>query len=813
MHDRESLINEIEHLKAQLVAKDTDLRKYKTLFECSADALSIIDLATGKFIECNQAAIRLHGVKSEANFLELRPTDISPEYQPCGKSSLEMATEYIEKTVTKGPQLFQWEHSRLDGSTFPCLVSLTALPLNERMLVLAIGRDISELVKTQEELQSAFKEVTRFKNAYLEEKEKFEKFVDLAPIGVAINRLDDGAFDYVNTEFSRFSGYDVDELNQMDYWQLTPKRYEQQEGEQLALLSASGRYGPYNKEYIHKSGYTYPVQLSGVKIANSKGEEFIWSVIQDISKQKDIEAQLSIAKEQAESMAFRMRLANDSAEIGVWEWDILTNELIWDEWMYKLYGISSETFSGAYEAWEKSLHPDDLESAKNQLFDAVQGNGQYDPEFKVIHPNGQIRTIKASAEIIRNDDGDAIRVIGVNYDITDKVDAIKQLELAKKAAEQANHAKSEFLANMSHEIRTPMNAILGGLQMIKGVQLDPKLSLILDNAASSASSLLTIINDILDYSKIEDNKLELEQAPFSMLEVIKSVTFEVDPIVSNKGIELITLVDDNFEDGWLGDVVRVKQILLNLVSNAVKFTEQGSVKVAMTALNQSNKSVVELKVVDTGIGMDDEAQARIFERFSQADSSTTRKFGGTGLGMSITVNLIKMMGGTIDVSSKLNKGTKVTVTLPLEKTALASLSDSPKSVLPPDLSARHILIAEDNDINQVLIESMLSATNAKITMVENGALAVEAIKREHFDLVLMDIQMPVMDGRQALTEIKALGFNQPVIALTANVMLDDVKRYLAEGFSAHIGKPVDMNELYGLLTRYLCCSSERTNIH
>ncbi len=670
--------------------------------------------------------------------------------------------------------------------------------MNDKILSLE-----AKIKRLESQLKDAVSEKNRYELAYQEEKEKFGQFVNLAPVGIAINRMDDGSFDYVNNEFSRFTGYEVDELNQMDYWQLTPKFYEEQEQEQLESLAKTGRYGPYQKEYIHKIGHTYPVLLSGIKIAKSTGEEFIWSVVQDISRQKKVEQQAQAAQEEAEFSTFRMKLANDSAGIGVWEWDLLTNALIWDEWMYRLYGVSPEEYSGAYEAWENSVHPDDIEMARTKLNDAVEGTGIYTPEFRVVHPGGQVRTMKASAEVIRDENGKGLKVIGVNYDVTDKIKAINELKLAKREAEQANQSKSDFLANMSHEIRTPMNAILGGLQLLKNRELGQDNRVLVENASFSAKSLLTIINDILDYSKIQENKLDLELEPFSLIDVLDSVKFDVETQASDKGIELLEIIDDNFVDGWIGDIVRVKQILLNLVANAVKFTEQGTVKVGLSCKTYQGKESICINVIDSGIGMSEEAQRRIFERFVQADTSTTRKFGGTGLGMSITVNLIKMMGGNIDLRSVLNKGTTIRVLLPLEKSGKFIKEDSQKSVIAPQLRGKRILIAEDNEINQLVVESMLKATKADLTIVENGQLAVDAIKKEDFDLVLMDIQMPGMDGVEAQKRISTLKVNIPVIALTANVMVSEVNHYLEQGFVAHIGKPVDMNNLYGVLFQYL----------
>jgi len=656
----------VDQLKAQLSNERAENIKYKKLFEVSGDALSIIDVKSGRFTECNQAAINLHGVESEEKFLNLKPSDISPEYQPCGRRSEEMAGEYIENTLTKGPQVFQWVHSRIDGSSFPCLVSLATLNVNSQSLILAIGRDISQLVETQDQLQ--------------------------------------------------------------------------------------------------------------------------------------------IAKTQADTNTLRMKLANESAQIGVWEWDVVSGELIWDEWMYKLHGITENFFSGAYETWSHSIHPDDIKEFNKQLEDAVAGIGTFNPEFRVVHPNGQVKTIKASAEVFRDNDGNALKVIGVNYDITDKINAINainELEVAKHKAEQATQTKSEFISNMSHEIRTPMNAILGGLQMVNTNSIDAKSKVMLKNAVSSCRSLLTIINDILDYSKIESNKLNLEQEPFSMRDIVKSVKFELDGIVNNKGIQIVSNIDEIFNDRWLGDIVRVKQTLLNIVSNAVKFTEKGSVNIYLNQILYHEKQAISIEVADTGIGMSEEAQANIFDRFSQADNSTTRKFGGTGLGMSITLNLIRLMGGTIDVKSKVGRGTTIRVILPLAITNNSVSSLVQKSMTPPSLRGKKILIAEDNEINQIVVQSMLESTKATLTIVDNGKQALEAAKKEDFDLILMDIQMPEMDGVEAMQNIRDVNKHIPIVALTANAMVDDVSNYLSQGFGAHVAKPVEISTLYGILKSFI----------
>lgn len=800
---KNNLEQENTKLKRAIAELTYERDKYKKIFDASADAYSVIDLSSGKFIECNQAAIDMHGVNSMGNFLNLSPADLSPELQPCGNRSDVLAKAHINCAIEQGFHSFKWIHSRLDGTTFNCLVNLTGLFIEGSQLILAVGRDISDIEIAQKQISTEASEKQRFKQAFLGEKEKFEKFVDLAPVGIAINSISDGSFEFVNEEFGRITGYSVDELNQMDYWQLTPEKYEKQEHEQLELLAKYGQYGPYQKEYIHKNGNVYPVLLSGIKITDSKGETFIWSVVQDIAHQKQSEQQIKTAKEKVDSFALRMQLANDSAGIGVWELDLKTEKLVWDSWMYKLYGISELEFSCTYQAWLDRVHVDDVEHNERMLDEAINGVGIYDPEFRVVHPDGNIRTIKASAEILRDSHGVAIKVVGVNYDVTEKVDAIRKLFDAKLAAENAAQSKSDFLANMSHEIRTPMNAILGGLQLLKNTSLPEELRAVLKNASYSGQSLLTIINDILDYSKIESNQLQLEKASFSLTEVLDSITYDLDSLVSEKRIGFTVNKDESYYEYWVGDLVRVKQILLNLSSNAVKFTDKGSVKINASSKIYEGKEAIYLEVVDSGIGMSKEVTEHIFERFTQADSSTTRKYGGTGLGMSITISLVKMMGGEIDIQSKQGLGTTVTIKLPLPKANNIADKAPKKSFKAPNLKGKKILIAEDNNINQVLIKAMMAKTNADITIVENGLLAFEAVGSERFDLVLMDIHMPIMDGIEANQQIKTILPNLPIIALTANVMDKDVKHYYQQGFIFHVPKPIDINELYGTLRRCL----------
>ncbi|WP_286234560.1 ABC transporter substrate-binding protein [Thalassotalea sediminis] len=376
----------------------------------------------------------------------------------------------------------------------------------------------------------------------------------------------------------------------------------------------------------------------------------------------------------------------------------------------------------------------------------------------------------------------------------------KHIDEARRIAEEANNAKSLFLANMSHEIRTPMNGVLGTLQLLKDMPLTEEAHDLLIKATYSSEMLLTIINDILDFSKIDAQKLSLESKPFNLNNLLDSLVLSLKPVTEEKGITLQIIKGTNYNHGWLGDSVRTKQILLNLSANAVKFTQKGSVTIF---LDTDINGKLFMKVEDTGIGMEQEVIENLYNRFEQADNSTTRKFGGTGLGMAICKSLIDMMKGSIQVSSKLGVGTTFEVTLPLEKTEVLASAQKAVKVEVPSLAGIKILLAEDNRINQTIFTSMMKATNCEIVIANNGQEAVDLVGQHNVDLVFMDIQMPVMDGMQAGQIIRELYPNIPIVALTANVMEEDVKRYLDCGFVHHIGKPIDAQALYVCCTKFI----------
>ena len=357
---------------------------------------------------------------------------------------------------------------------------------------------------------------------------------------------------------------------------------------------------------------------------------------------------------------------------------------------------------------------------------------------------------------------------------------------------------------MSHEIRTPMNGVLGMLQLLEKEPLSDKTKTLVSTAVYSAKTLLRILNDILDYSKIESHSLSLETTEFSIEKTMESILSNEFPKAFDKDVKVSIDYEPTMPTYWYGDAVRVRQIFMNLVSNAIKFTKQGSIDIQLKAEQRKGKHGLVFTIVDSGIGMSKRALASLFDRFTQADISTTREFGGTGLGVSITHELVTLMGGRINVTSEVDKGTTFVVFLPIiPSTSAIEPSEKVFKKVAPNLSGRTILIAEDNEINQEVVKSMLADTNATLHLVSNGQLAIEAYKQYQPDIVLMDIHMPIMDGKKACQLIKQQYGHAKIIALTANVMEQDVQDYLKIGFDGHLGKPIEFCALYSLLEKWL----------
>jgi PAS domain S-box-containing protein len=540
----------------------------------------------------------------------------------------------------------------------------------------------------------------------------------------------------------------------------------------------------------------------------------------DITERKQATDRLLLLSE-------RLQLATHVAQIGIWDWDVVNNELLWDESMYQLYGIQQENFGGAYEAWACTIHPEDRSYAEGEIQAALRGEREYAPEFRIVWPDGSIRYIKAESKTIQDLDGKPLRMIGTNIDISERKhseDKLRhyqdQLEetvqqrtaellLARDAAEAANKAKSVFLANMSHELRTPLNAILGFSQFMHMDQtLKPSQHEILEIINSSGNHLLKLINDVLEIAKIEAGKLQLESTTFDLHKLVREVFDMMRLPAQQKGLKLMLDQASEFPRYVRGDEARLRQVLVNMVSNAVKFTETGGVTIRLRAQKKAQQLLL-IEVEDTGPGISEADQQRLFKPFVQLPEGAAK--GGTGLGLAIISQVVKLMEGNITVESKLGFGTLFRVALPLEEAEepevipLTSMSKGEVISLAPGQPAYRILIAEDQPDNQKLLSRMMNMLGLEVRVAHDGKEALELFQEWCPELIWMDQRMPVMDGIEATRRIRQLphGDKVKIVAVTASAFKEQEEEMRAAGMDDYVSKPYRFNEIYDSMGRQL----------
>jgi PAS domain S-box-containing protein len=525
-----------------------------------------------------------------------------------------------------------------------------------------------------------------------------------------------------------------------------------------------------------------------------------FGISRDITARKRIEAQLH------ESSA-RFAIAADAAGIGVWEFDPTDDTLHWDDWMYRIYGRTRSVENEPYTTWVESLHPEDRERCLGEIAAALRGEREFDTRFRVLRPDGEIRHLRAASRTLRRTDGTPVRMTGLNFDVT-------ELQEAMHKAENANRAKSQFLANMSHEIRTPMNAVIGLSYLLGQTRLDDEQRAFLSKIQVSSKSLLAVITDVLDLTKIEAGELIVERAPFSPYSLLRGLSDVMGIEARAKGIPFEIDVADDLPPTLQGDPTRLTQILTNLLSNAIKFTDHGAVTLCVSRLADTpTGATLSFIVRDTGIGIAPEAQARLFAPFAQADSSITRRFGGTGLGLSIVKSLATLLGGDVSLKSTPGVGSEFRVVLEFAVTADDAVA--PVMAAPPAgeraLTGVRVLVVDDSEINQEVTKRILEIDGAQVCLEGNGLEAFERLRADpyEFDVVLMDVQMPVLDGHQATGRIRAeLGLvDLPIIALTAGALSSERARAIAAGMDDFIIKPFDAATLSLCILKHVRISS------
>ncbi len=530
------------------------------------------------------------------------------------------------------------------------------------------------------------------------------------------------------------------------------------------------------------------------------------SVLSDLTERKKAEEAL---RESEDRYALAVKGSND----GIWDVDLRTGDFYHSPKLIEMLGYEMEEFEAVAGDWRGRVHPEDQErvyAAVEQCLSGAEDN--FSEEYRVQRKDGSYFWVHAQGITAKNAKGRVYRIAGAYSDISERKNAEMELIGAKEKAEEASKVKNAFLANMSHEIRTPLNGVIGLVQLLQSSRLNKEQKSLVSMIHDTGRNLLKILNDILDLSRIEAGHLRIHPELFSLNTVVGEITGAFAIEARNKKLELISEVDTNVPSALMGDVTRIRQVLYNLVGNSLKYTEKGSVRLEAYCLPhvRSPKSVLlHFAIVDTGIGISEDKLESVFESFTQGETSYTKQYGGTGLGLAIVKNLVQRMGGTLAISSEFGVGTEIHVTLELERAEDTLKSeDVPKKISNWEQKECAILLVEDDPVNRIMATRLLEKMGCSVRIATNGQEALDLLGEVAVDCVLMDIQMPVMDGLEATRRIRGDGSgafdpNIPIVAITAYAMEGDKQKFLDAGMSAYLSKPVDLLALKEVLGKII----------
>lgn len=555
-----------------------------------------------------------------------------------------------------------------------------------------------------------------------------------------------------------------------------------------------------------KDGTIIPVSIKVFSLPGEDKTKFFLGLITDQSADEAL-------KEERHKTELLYRNIDLLEGVGLWRFNIASDLLEWTDQVFKIHGLRPESFTPTIQSALEQYHPDDQETVGTSILDAISKGESFEFRARLIRPDLSICHVRSSGQSELDSDGNPISVFGTFVDITKEQELAAQferqayslqklsdeLEAAKEKAEAASETKSAFLANMSHEVRTPLNGVLGMISLLELSTLDDQQVECVDMAKHAAYAALELINDLLDFSQLEAAKLSIYPEDFLLSDLLARLRVMLTPKAEKKSLALS--IDSDLTDCTVtGDALRIQQVLINLGDNAIKFTETGHIHVHLSRREETKG--LQITVEDTGEGMTPDQLDRIFDRFEQLDPSSTRRHDGVGLGLSICKNLVDLMDGDIRVESRLGKGTCFSVILPLPLSYAQAPTKAQADKQVPDVNTGlRILAAEDNAMNQEILKRLSQALGFELTIAGNGAEAVEMFCPDQFDIILMDIHMPIMDGLEASKTIRATGADIPILALTADVTNDMEERFARAGISGFVTKPYELGTLVSEIER------------
>jgi PAS domain S-box-containing protein len=750
----------------------------RLLFQGSRLAIAVYDPMQDRFIDCNDAAVRLHGLATREELLQAGPIELSTAYQYDGVESRVAMARHVATVLAETADLFEWRCERPSGEIWDASVHLTSFEHHGRHLLQFALDDVTQRRRAEQRILFNRKVV-----------ETAGPVLWIDPQARTIVYANPAALEHLRRPMEQVVGADIVSFDQDLAQRMTAM---------VEILRSSNHLHAFESRHLRGDGSLRDVEIVAA-LAEDDERTLVIAWIHDITERKQAEAALRESE-------LRLSLAIEGGDLGTWQYVVKTGALTWSERTLEMFGLPGDTPKTRKELYER-VHPDDREGAEKALKASLQGE-PYVASYRVIWDDGSVHSLSARGRTYYDSSGTPVHVSGTTQDVTELVRVQEELKRAKVAADAASAAKSLFLANMSHEIRTPMNAILGMSHLAMKGRTDEPTRGYLEKIQMAGQHLLSVINDILDISRIEAGKLTVQRLRFRMTDLLDNIANVFADKAISKGLSLAFEVAPDVPQYVVGDQLRLSQVLINYVDNAIKFTEQGSIRVFVEVLERSKRGLVLCFFVqDTGIGLSCEQMEVIFDAFRQGDSSTTRRYGGTGLGLAISKSLATMMGGKVGVDSEPGQGSMFWFTARVgpdeEQTALPHpMQQAPMG---KSLHGVRVLLVEDNEFNQEVARAILGDAGLVVEVAGDGGQAVRLVRDRYYDIVLMDIQMPVMDGLAATRQIRLFKPNErlPIVAMTANVMQEERQSCLAAGMDDFVAKPIDPDELLVVLQRWI----------